>query len=696
MKLMNKTTVQSNFGSGEDTQKMVMDEDAMPHIMSILSDMYADKELAVLREYSANALDSHKEAGVSDPIEVSLPNWSDHTVRIRDYGIGLSRDEIITVYSVYGKSTKRDTNSQIGSFGIGAKSAFAISNQFTVTGVKNGWKTAVLFSLGEDGSGECTIVSHDRTDEPNGVLVEVPVKSVMSMITAAKIFEYWDKGTVLVDGKEPEYAFDDLAVLCDGLAYVSRKSWDQHSASGGSLRAVMGNIVYTVTPSLLSKVRTNLSRDASSIVDHYINSAKSIFIPVEIGSVDITPSRESLSDTKRVVALLTDKLNNLGATFLQDIQKQIDGCADITGAAQIWVSFKEILRSESMTWNGAKYPGVISLPSPSRIFKYTKSEGTRDTNYGSLNLRYFADSNVVVVQVDDYNRRALVRSKLYDFARARNLEDKSRIVLFTPSKHWEENHNSDGYWLNPTYYGDNWLNSIVLEEEVKQYRKSARNSSGPSTRAEPTYTVQYYRTVNGESERVVEIVPVKTIKDHVSKLPGDLVIADTANNHSYFTNAILVVLSGAQQYDVAVRRLSGDRRSVTSQSEYYSSKAAEAVDNLPDEAVLYAHTEDAFGFIKYLRFMENKWYDDGSGKASPIQEQYNKLIVGRDAIDAKGVMVSDVVSRRKIAKKPPYLLEMLPLLAVNLYSSSAITQQHRIKYVNMIEKEMMDQLKEEK
>ena len=48
----------------------------LPHIFNVLrNQLYSDKVLAVIREYSANAIDANKQAGKGDtPIEVTLPS----------------------------------------------------------------------------------------------------------------------------------------------------------------------------------------------------------------------------------------------------------------------------------------------------------------------------------------------------------------------------------------------------------------------------------------------------------------------------------------------------------------------------------------------------------------------------------------------------------------------------------------------
>ena len=66
------------------------------HILGILrNQLYSDKELAVIREYSCNAVDAHTVAGHPErPIEVSLPTKMSLFFKVRDFGPALSESEI--------------------------------------------------------------------------------------------------------------------------------------------------------------------------------------------------------------------------------------------------------------------------------------------------------------------------------------------------------------------------------------------------------------------------------------------------------------------------------------------------------------------------------------------------------------------------------------------------------------------------
>src|SRR5512146_2284489 len=135
---------------GEDVA-MSIDQTALAHIMNVLTDLYADPELAVIREYSTNALDSHIEAGISRPIEVTTPTALRPLFTVRDYGVGLDADDIRDIYSRYGASTKRQTNDAVGMLGLGCKSALAYVDQFTLAGITGGQRMLVSIARDETG-----------------------------------------------------------------------------------------------------------------------------------------------------------------------------------------------------------------------------------------------------------------------------------------------------------------------------------------------------------------------------------------------------------------------------------------------------------------------------------------------------------------------------------------------------------------
>lgn len=126
------------------------------HIMTILRDnIYTDKILAVLREYSSNAWDAHRMVGKGDlPIHVTLPDTDNPTLVIRDFGPGMSPRDVFNIYTQYGESTKRNTDDAVGMMGIGSKSAFAYSDSFNVTSWNGGMRRVYIAVLDASNEGD--------------------------------------------------------------------------------------------------------------------------------------------------------------------------------------------------------------------------------------------------------------------------------------------------------------------------------------------------------------------------------------------------------------------------------------------------------------------------------------------------------------------------------------------------------------
>jgi hypothetical protein len=308
-----------------DRVAMSIDESALSHIMSVLTDLYSDPELAVIREYATNALDAHTQAGVSRPIEVTLPSPLSPFFKIRDYGDGLDAADIRDVFSRYGTSTKRESNDVVGMLGLGCKSALTYADQFTLTGIKAGRVTQVLISRDEDGSGSMTIVAeHTADNDETGVEIVVPAKRGDAFATKARdFFRYWNPGTVLVNGEAPERI--DGLWLSDSLLLTRDADAD---------KIVMGNVPY---PFLADADRTpaNLPATGRYRLGSGYDGAYRIVAFVDIGEVSFTPSREALQGTKRTRARLAELIADVGRLRDAAVIRQVADAPSATDAIRI-------------------------------------------------------------------------------------------------------------------------------------------------------------------------------------------------------------------------------------------------------------------------------------------------------------------------------------------------------------------------
>jgi hypothetical protein len=362
-----------------------IDDENIAHILGLFTDLYSDTIMAVIREYSTNALDAMVEAGVNAPVEVTLPSMMSPFLRIRDAGVGLDEGDIATIYSRYGSSTKRATNDQNGMLGLGCKSALTYTDTFTVTSVKEGVKTICVVSREGTGVPVMTVPSVAMTDEPNGTEVSVPVKQGDRSAfadRATKLFEYWPEGSVLVNGKPvPRFKglkiTDDLYVIGEGDPY----------GEGQQSRVVMGGVAYPVEP---SRLKTGLARGYAVVA----------FVP--IGAVNFSPDREKLAYDGVQGKATVDTLARLGDEIRKSIagavQREVSACKSPAEAVECvyrWNKITEQNARIAYTFNGKQVPASFKLPE------------TKNPTYGFSETTYFQS----VIPPSSYGYRSAATRK---------------------------------------------------------------------------------------------------------------------------------------------------------------------------------------------------------------------------------------------------------------------------------------------
>ena len=320
---------------------MTIEAEHMPHILNLLTNLYSDIILAILREYSANAWDSHVAAGVKRPIEVTTPSKFHPYLEIQDYGLGMSIDFIENEFSKYGSSTKRETNGQVGAFGIGGKSALAYSDTFTLTTVKDGVKGVFVVARDENGAAGITTVDTRVTDEPNGVRITIPAKNTDDFDSKVEwFFKFWEPGTVLVNGVEPRRI--EAEKLTDSIYFVGNGG--NSVGNGGNSYVVMGNIPYRV------------ANASNYLPAPFKNFSFIIYVP--IGSVSITPSREALEygddGTRETLLRVTKEFSD---KMWDKVEDEILSEPDHYSAWAQWNKWYTRLGASNPRLNELKYKG---------------------------------------------------------------------------------------------------------------------------------------------------------------------------------------------------------------------------------------------------------------------------------------------------------------------------------------------------
>lgn len=476
---------------------MGIDAAGLAIVMQTLSNMYSNGSLAVVREYACNARDSHVEAGQTRPIEVSLPSRFDPMLRVQDFGIGLTKDEIIKVYAQYGASTKRDSNDMIGAFGIGSKSAFTVGNQFTVAAVKAGVKTVALFSINESGLPTVQILHEGPTNEPNGVLVEVACDNPAAVEEAAKdLFLAWPKGSVLVDDEAPESMWDTLDEVATDV-YLNLK--DEFTWQDRRITVVMGGVPYSVPDSVWNM----LSYDLRNIRDTFMHRNAGIVLVVGIGDVDITPSREELRATTRTKATIGRMLELFQNSLPSYMTSKVENAPTMWAAGRAYAALVQRLGmktpSHQVYYKGRSLGNEnVELPYPS-FDTHTKRYGglpyVRQIDGRAFTITQSFNDVLIVTDVPE-DKETTVRR----YVRVMNQELDVKTVVCSPKSSEAINWFSYGH-------ADDEIKSMTYDDYRKkglEIRKANFVSAGPRSKTRyPTYSADSSYSTDMDADEII-------------------------------------------------------------------------------------------------------------------------------------------------------------------------------------------------
>lgn len=278
----------------------------------ILSDgLYSNKKRAIIRELSCNALDSHVAAGKPDlPFEVHLPTMLEPYFSVRDFGTGLNDEQVMNIYTTYFESTKTNSNDFIGALGLGSKSPFSYTENFTVTAIQNKVQRIYSAYINEYGVPCVTKMSEGPTEEGNGVEVKFSVT------------DRWDYDSFRYESAEVFKWFKTLPKITGlkmDLKQVEFKERDivpgVHVLLDGSSVAVMGNIAYPLNK--IPEPKKHFG-ELASLLDCGLT------FNFEIGKLDFAASREELSYVPMTLRSIKEKLEEVNANLATHLATKAD------------------------------------------------------------------------------------------------------------------------------------------------------------------------------------------------------------------------------------------------------------------------------------------------------------------------------------------------------------------------------------
>ena len=357
-------------------------EGVLYHILR--SQLYSNPQMAVVREYACNAIDSNVMSGRPTlPIRVTLPTSMEPLYKTRDFGHGLTEDEILDVFISYGESSKRNTDDAIGMLGLGCKSAFATGiDSFIVNSYQNGSCHSWSLYIDESQRGKAAQLSRFETSEPDGLEVIVPVKVsdvYKFQECAGQFFPY---SLVLPEfvniSSSTKKAIDDKRAR---IADFSGSNWKFFNIAGSSSYAIMGGIPYPIDR--YSWNDTTLGESALLILGHGCE------LSFKIGELDFSASRESLKFTDKTKKALFGRLAEIEVAVTKEIQDKFSNCKTLWEAKGMYHDIFDFegkfykfchMAAKCLTFNGKTVTDNHFTGPSNQTCVYRKVKGRR---YGS-------------------------------------------------------------------------------------------------------------------------------------------------------------------------------------------------------------------------------------------------------------------------------------------------------------------------
>jgi len=411
MLLKERTETVQTSGLGEGNNFTIAASAKAFEVLS--SNLYQNKILAVIREITCNAADAHGMVGKDlSSIEVNLPTFASPSFTVRDYGPGLSRADVMELYTTYFRSTKDNNASAIGGFGLGSKSPFAVADQFTVTSWHGGTKS-VHVCYKQNGLPRVNHITTEPSSDPSGLAVSVVVKASDRgdwLRNATNFFRLWPtlpKITGLGTDFQTVWQTDEVLYKSDDLLSGLPK-WAIFKGSQPAT-VFMGLVPYSLNFDNLTKLPpevTTLLRGAS------------LFLNMPVSSVQISPSRESLSYDLDTVDLLQSTCIRIAKGIINESIKDLDNQPTLYEARKfvypsgrgyntLASAISDLAQKGAIKWRGQAIPHFASL-------NLVKTFTADDVSCTAAWLSHNKQSNWKHFQTTHYEANAILNSELSD------------------------------------------------------------------------------------------------------------------------------------------------------------------------------------------------------------------------------------------------------------------------------------------
>jgi len=283
-------------------------------ILEILrSKMYSNPIASICQEIASNARDANREVGHRKrPIKISIVNslfrQNELDLVIEDEGPGISPERMNDIYIYYGASTKRDSNTQTGCFGLGAKLPFSYTDSFSIVTRHNQIKYTYQAVVEGNKSGKVLLIHSEPTTEFNGTSIIIPVQrrdeEEFSLESHRATF-FWKLKPIYSGLTDFSHYFPEI-IRDDDRAIIAKNS-GLYEKQG--YYALIDEIPYFLDQDLLG---------FAPLINY------SLFFKFKTGSLSIAASREAVHYDEATVKHLRDRYNAYVADELKILQDGLE------------------------------------------------------------------------------------------------------------------------------------------------------------------------------------------------------------------------------------------------------------------------------------------------------------------------------------------------------------------------------------
>lgn len=415
--------------------KMRLSENAQSMVFQLFTkSVYSNPIGTVVREITSNCFDSHVEAQVDAPVIIRKgydKETNSYHISFIDYGVGMSPDRVNNIYGVYFESTKRVDNTQIGGWGIGAKSVLAYKrstgngegeydNSFYVITKYEG--TCYYYMIYEGADTPIISLLHEEpTTDRNGTEVRIPVlNSDLNTFAKEMVRQLYYFENIIFEGFEEESRYNEILTndyqIVRGNTFLFRgKDYSEYA------HVCLGRVAYPLDYTALGLFQSDYKLP--------------IALKLEVGDIGVTVSRESLDYSESTIKMLKKKLEESKNEIIQLIGKQYEeivsleqyfnvknnfGMLKFDNGVSIYVG--NLIKQKDVDFSNFKY-SFMKMPSNKTLFKLffnVKTFGKKKTRsrYNSTEFEGGYEElkkNNNLLHVEDYFDRKVIKQAYLNF-----------------------------------------------------------------------------------------------------------------------------------------------------------------------------------------------------------------------------------------------------------------------------------------